>query len=104
MTLDNKGNVDVVNGLMVSGIYADIPLSAICVKTDKGRAAEIAIQLKTTKYEITPKDGLTIGWGENYNDDDTGTRNLQLVRSKKDTVNKNRQQSTYFGNLIFVEK
>jgi hypothetical protein len=103
---DADGNLDFTNGLLVSGkgIYADIPLKAIAVKTDKGWACMEAIPLKTTKYDIVPKDGLKIGWSVQYNDDDSGSRDRTLVWSDKDIANKSWMQSFYFGDLMFVTK
>ena len=104
--LNNEGFVDVEKGLMVSGkgIYDKIPTSAFSIKTDKGWAVEISIPLKTAKYTIVPKNGTVIGWGANYNDNDSGGRDRQLVWSKKDYANKSWMQSNVFGGLMFVDK
>jgi hypothetical protein len=102
---DEEGAVDPEAGLKVSGkgVYADTMVEAICVEMEGGWAVEIKQPLKTSRFDITPEDGLIIGWGAQYNDDDAGGgRDHQIIWHEKDVANTSWMKASVFSHLKFV--
>jgi hypothetical protein len=103
-----EGKIDTSEGnLAISGkgIYRDLGVSAACIEAEGGWQAEIVIPLKNKYFELVPENGLVIGWGVQYNDDDAGSgRNHQVIWHVKDKTNLSWMQASVFSNLTFVKE
>ena len=105
--LDEGGMIDTSEGnLAVSGkgIYKELGVSAACVAVEGGWLVETKMPLKNKRFELVPEDGLVIGWGVQYNDNDSGSsRQHQVVWQERDKTNLSWKQANVFSPLTFVQ-
>jgi hypothetical protein len=107
-TTITEGKIDTSEGnLAISGkgIYKDLGVSAACIAVQGGWQVEMMMPLKNKRFDLVPEDGLVIGWGVQYNDNDTGSaRNHQVLWHEKDKTNLSWKQLNVLSSLIFVKE
>jgi hypothetical protein len=104
--VDNLGKDDpsLVTASGTSG-YDQLGTMALVVETDKGWILEGGILLDNPKLgEIVAEEDNVIGFNIQYNDDDDGqnTRDGKLIWAKKDTNDNSWEDSSKFGDLVFI--
>ena len=93
---------DVNNPELAAG--ADSGARAAVVETAGGWIVEAAIPLSNSHWNITPSDGMVIGFNLHFNDDDVvgGTRENKLIWSDLDVDDQSWQNPSRFADLTFV--
>lgn len=89
---------------IIAGVRGTSAEAAIfAATTEKGWAVEVAVPLKSSIWEITPKHEAEIGFQVHLNAASEFNRDSKLIWSVFDTSDQSYQNPSLFGKLIFYE-